>query len=451
MSEGELAERLAHRLSLRWQAEVTIHGLRRLTGGASRETWAFEARLPDGQARRLALRRDPPGQPQPESMALEARVVTAARDAGVPVPALVDHDADASVLGSPYLMTAFVDGESIPRKLLRDDRFESIRPTLARELGRVLARIHRIPPSAAPGLPRTDPLDELVAAYDALDEPLPPLEIALHWLRAHRPPATPDAVVHGDFRNGNLIVAPDGLRAVLDWELVHLGDPMEDLGWLCVKAWRFGMPQPVGGFGAVEELLDGYAEVAGTRPDPEVVYWWQVFGTARWGVICRSQAQRHLSGQTPSVELAAIGRRVCEQEHDLLLALGIPVTAPPEPASPAASDLHGRPTIVDLVAAVGEFLRTDVLAGTEGRVNFHTRVAANVLATVERELSHGADQERRHAERLATLGVADQREFAAALRDGTLDPDDPAVLTVISASVTDRLLVANPRYLTHPD
>lgn len=450
MSDGELAERLARRLSRQWQAEVSIHGLRQLTGGASRETWAFEAHRPDGPAQRLALRRDPPSQPQPEAMALEAAVISAAQDAGVPVPSLVDHDADASVLGSPYLITAFVDGESIPRRLLRDAPFEAVRPTLAAELGRVLARIHRIPPSAVPGLARTGSVEELVAAYDELDEPLPPLEIALHWLRANRPPPGPDAVVHGDFRNGNLIVRPDGLRAVLDWELVHLGDPMEDLGWLCVKAWRFGMPLPVGGFGRVDELLDGYAEVAGTRPDPEVVYWWQVFGTARWAVICRSQAQRHLSGQTPSVELAAIGRRVCEQEHDLLLALGIPVTVPEEPEPPAASDLHGRPAIVDLVAAVGEFLRTDVLAGTEGRLNFHTRVAANVLATVERELTLGAQQERRHADRLAALGVAGQREFADALRDGTLDPTDPAVLSVVSASVTDRLMVANPRYFAHP-
>ncbi|WP_246127693.1 phosphotransferase family protein [Amycolatopsis rhizosphaerae] len=426
---------------------MDIHGLRRLSGGASRETWEFRARTADGAQRRLVLRRDPPGEGRPESMAREAAVLEAARE--VPVPRLVDHGLDPSVLGSPYLLTEHVEGETLPRRLLRDEEFAEVRGTLAAELGRVLARIHRMPP--VPGLPAEDPLERLVTAYDALNEPLPALEIALHWLRAHRPPPAGDTVVHGDFRNGNLMVRPDGLAAVLDWELVHRGDPMEDLGWLCVKAWRFGSALPVGGFGSREELFAGYAEVAGRAPDPESVHWWEVYGTATWAVLCRSQAERHLSGQTRSVELAAVGRRVCEPEHDLLLLLDAPAPRVPvdSPAAPA-SDLHGHPSAVELVTAVAEFLRTELLPATEGHLNFHTRVAANVLSIVERELTLGADQEHRHAERLATLGVANQAELAAALRHGRLDPDDPAVLAAVRAGVTDRLLVANPRYLSAP-
>lgn len=127
--------------------------------------------------------------------------------------------------------------------------------------------------------------------------------------------------MHGDFRLGNLVIDVDGLRAVLDWELAHVGDPMEDLGWLCVRAWRFGGSAPVAGVGSLDDLFCGYAEESGVEPDPAAVHWWQVFGTLRWGVICMMQAQAHLSGAARSHELASIGRRVCETEYDLFLAL----------------------------------------------------------------------------------------------------------------------------------
>jgi aminoglycoside phosphotransferase (APT) family kinase protein len=128
-------------------------------------------------------------------------------------------------------------------------------------------------------------------------------------------------VVHGDFRLGNVIVGGDGLRAVLDWELVHLGDPMEDLGWMCVKAWRFGSPLPVAGVGEYERLFEAYEAAGGAAIDGDVVRWWEVLGTLKWGIMCIMQANAHLSGVARSHELAAIGRRVCENEHDLFLAL----------------------------------------------------------------------------------------------------------------------------------
>ena len=423
---------LARALGERLGAEVT--GLRRLSGGASRETWAFDA-VPGG---RLVLRRDPPGESRPAEMELEARLIRAAREAGVPVPRLVD----SGTLGSPFLITEHVDGETIPRRLLRDPDLAEVRAGLVGELGRVAARIHRMP--AVPGLSEVDPLESIVHMYDALDQPLPSFEIGLRWLSEHRPEPTATAVVHGDFRNGNLIVGPGGLAAVLDWELAHLGDPLEDLGWLCVKAWRFGSPLPVGGFGQREDLLDGYAQIARARPDPVALHWWEVFGTLRWGVMCLHQAERHLSGRTRSVELAAVGRRVCEQEHDLLCALGVPAPVPEAPPDPAP-DLHGRPTAVDLVQAVGEFLRAEVMPATEGRLSFQARVAANVLGTVERELRLGAGQERRHTRRLAAVGFSSHAELARALRSGAVAPGD--VVDLVRADVTERLLVANPAYL----
>jgi aminoglycoside phosphotransferase (APT) family kinase protein len=438
---ADLAFLLARRLSTVFGSEVTIDGLTRLTGGASRETWSFEA-----DSRKLVLRRDPPGMDRPGGMAREAAAIAAAARMTVPVPRLVD----AGVLETPYLITEYVAGETIARKLLREDRYAAARTTMAAELGRTLARIHAIPPDTVPGLESHEPLARLRTDYDDVGEPLPTIEIALRWLAGNQPDPVPETVVHGDFRTGNLIIDPDGLRAVLDWELVHRGDPREDLGWLCMKCWRFGSPLPAGGFGSVEALLDGYAEIAGWRPDPRDVLWWQVYGTARWAVMCRQMAESHLSGATPSVELAAIGRRVCEQEHDLLLALGLPAE-PPEDIPPAPnSKLQGRPSATDLVAAVAQFLRTELMPATEGRLNFLARVAANVLDGVGREWVLGPELQRRHTARLAAFGQSDQAGLAAAIRSGEIDADDPALLAAVRAAVTDRLTVANPRYLLSP-
>ena len=145
-------------------------------------------------------------------------------------------------------------------------------------------------------------------------------EWAFRWLAAHRPPASPRRLVHGDFRMGNLIVDGSDLAAVLDWELVHIGEAYEDLAWFCIRAWRFGAPAHLGagGLGSVESFLSAYELASGTTVDRVGFRWWLILATLRWGVICRYQAERHLTGQTPSVELAAIGRRVCETEWDLL-------------------------------------------------------------------------------------------------------------------------------------
>jgi aminoglycoside phosphotransferase (APT) family kinase protein len=430
---------------------VEVKELRRLTGGASRETWSFLAVPEDGAPRRLVLRRDPPGDDRSSGMAREAAAIAAAARVGVAVPALVDTDSDPGPLGTPYLITEHVDGETIPRKLLRDPTYEQARAGLAAELGRTLARIHAIPTDTVPGLAAAEPLESLREAYDAIGEPLPVIEIALAWLVENRPADVPRTVVHGDFRTGNLIVDPTGLRAVIDWELVHLGDPREDLGWLCVKCWRFGSPLRAGGFGTVDQLLDGYAEVAGERPDAEAVRWWQIYGTTWWAVGCRQMAERHLSGATPSVELAAVGRRVCEQEHDLLLALGLPAEPVPPPDSWRGSDLHGRPTATELIAAVSMFLREEVMAETNGRLKFLARVAANALDIVERELVLGPEQESRHRDRLAAMARSNEADLAAAIRSGAVDVADPALLAAVRAAVTDRLTVANPRYLSFPD
>jgi aminoglycoside phosphotransferase (APT) family kinase protein len=279
-----------------------ISNLRRLTGGASRETWAFEA----GE-RPLIYRRG-------AGVGREAGAIRAAAGAGVPEPEVI-------AFGQDWAVMERVDGETIARRILRDERFARVRPRLAEQCGEILARIHAIPDDTVPGLESYDVLVDLEDMVHAFEDPSPALELGLRWLSRNRPAPGREVVLHGDFRNGNLIVGEDGIRAVLDWELVHRGDPMQDLGYLCVRAWRFGGPEPVGGFGSYEDLFAGYERVSATPVDREAVRWWEVFGTVWWGGACMLQAWRHLSGGERSVELAAIGRRVWEQEYDVLLAL----------------------------------------------------------------------------------------------------------------------------------
>ncbi|MFZ3573155.1 phosphotransferase family protein [Streptomyces sp. BH097] len=446
-----LREELRDRLAGLWGGPVTVEGWRRLSGGASRDTFSLDATAPDGTSHPLILRCDPPVRPDPEVMAREAAALAAAADAGVPVPRLVDH---GTVLGRAHLLMERVGGETIPRRLLRDERFAAVRPKLARDLGRILARIHAIPAASVPGLPEPDPLDHLTALYRQFDEPRPALELGLRRLAEHRPPTThPARVVHGDFRNGNLMVDGTGVRAVLDWELAHLGDPVEDLGWLCVKAWRFGAAEPVGGFGPREELLAGYAEIAGTRPGEDELHWWEVYGTLRWAVLCRMQAERFLSGAEQSVEYAVLGRKVCEQEYDVLLALGVadPRTVPDVLAGrddTAAASPHDRPGADALLRSVQSFL-TEEAAGDQ-RLRFLSKVAANAVAVARREALLAPSQAEAHARRLAALGLADDRALAEAVRDGTAEPGDPAVLEAVRGGVTDRLAVANPAYAAQP-
>ncbi len=317
MDVTELAGQIRTVVAAAFDGPVDVEGVTRLPGGASRETWSFSVRGPGGATRRLVLRRDPPGAPV-SGLALEAGLMQAAARAGVPVPrVLVAGDASGG-LGAAFIVMEFVDGETIPRRILRDESLAGVRRLLAGQCGQVLAAVHRIPPVEAPGLAGGDALEQLRGLLDRLGQPHPAFELGLRWLAETRPARSGESVVHGDFRNGNLVVGVEGIRAVLDWELAHLGDPLEDLGWLCVKAWRFGAELPVGGFGTVEQLVSAYEGAGGGPVDPAALHWWQVLGTLRWGIICIVQALTHTTGALRSVELAAIGRRVCEVEWDLL-------------------------------------------------------------------------------------------------------------------------------------
>jgi aminoglycoside phosphotransferase (APT) family kinase protein len=249
---------------------------------------------------------------------VEPRVLSAAHHAGVPVAELVVDGAERTELKAPFMIVRAVEGETIARKILRDDKFDTARKVLTAQLGKAAAHLHQVDVASIPGLVADDQMKRYQTVLRDLGEPHPVFEAAFRWLEINKPETTSSCLVHGDYRLGNIMVNDNGLTAILDWELAHIGDPMEDLGWLCVRAWRFGGAFPAAGLGSYDELFDAYASVTGVRPDPDVVRWWEILGTLKWGIICISQAATHLMGIARSHELAAIGRRVCENEYDLI-------------------------------------------------------------------------------------------------------------------------------------
>jgi aminoglycoside phosphotransferase (APT) family kinase protein len=295
--------------------------LTQIPGGASRETWLAES---DGA--RWVLRRDPRGSVSLVPMADEFALISRASEAGVPVPEPLAFEPDGGRFGSPGLLMAHVQGTSVAPRILRKPEYESARSSLTDQLGEGLARIHGIEPDALDGVlprpggdPALDQISEWERQLDEIGEPLPSVELGLRWLRANAPEPAEPRLVHGDFRLGNFIVDERGLAAVIDWELAHLGDPAEDIGWLCIRSWRFGNDDhPVAGVGQLDEFASAYEAAGGETVDRERVRYWETFGNVKWAVICARQAQDHLTGVRRSHELASLGRRVCEPEWDLL-------------------------------------------------------------------------------------------------------------------------------------
>jgi aminoglycoside phosphotransferase (APT) family kinase protein len=317
VSDAEkLASKLAGVLEPALGSGTAVEHLHTLTGGASRTTWAFDA-VTGAQRRSLILRTGPPDEVH-AGMELEALAQRAAAAAGAPVPHIVVADDSVAALGNPFLICDAIGGETIVRRIQRTLDEEG-RGRLLGQCAEALAAIHRAD-TDLPGLSHEDQLAEWREQLDIMGDTTATFEWAFQWLADNRPAPSPPRLVHGDFRMGNLIVDGSDLAAVLDWELVHVGEVYEDLAWFCIRAWRFGAPVDLaaGGLGSIEDFLHGYENAGGATVDRAAFHWWLVQATLRWGVICRYQAERHLSGQTPSVELATIGRRVCETEWDLL-------------------------------------------------------------------------------------------------------------------------------------
>jgi aminoglycoside phosphotransferase (APT) family kinase protein len=327
MNGGDLADKLQAVVARKIGEPGRIHVLEQLTGGANRSTLAMEAEI--GSQRIPLIVQLGVGKPDlvagiaPELAPREqALLMIAAVEAGVPAPHVRATLEPADDLGEGYI-TERVAGETLGPRIVRDDRFSRARPLMARQCGTILAAIHSIDPARVPFLVSQDPAEHLAAhrrIFDSYNFRLPALELALRWAAENLPRAARHTVVHGDFRMGNLIVGEDGVRCVLDWELAQTGDPMEDLGWLCIRTWRFGGAGPVGGFGRREDLFAAYQAASGFAVDPLHVRFWEAFGNVKGASHCLRLGSRGVENR--DIERCAIGRRIEEPLWDFLNLIG---------------------------------------------------------------------------------------------------------------------------------
>ena len=431
----------------------------RLSGGASQETYRIKVRA-GGEEMKIAMRRAPGGMatepvPQHPGLDVEALLMKSAREVGVPEPEVYHVLTEDDGLGPGFLME-WLEGEALGARIVRSPEFDEIRPRLAYECGRVLARIHNIDLDAT-GLrsrlweiPPRDFVEQTWERYRLLETPHPMIDYAGQWLMEHLPGDAESRLVHNDFRNGNFMLAPDGIVAVLDWEVAHIGDPMRDLGWICTNSWRFGSSDPVGGFGQYEDLFRGYEEESGRKVDPDHVKFWEVFGSFWWATGCLGMGEHYRTGPDQTVERPAIGRRSSECQVDCVNLL-IPGPVELVKEAPAFTSLD-LPRTDELLVSVRDFLRNDVMAATEGRKNFLSRVAANSLDIVLRELALGPEHQVRELDRLQVLYDSEDDlmslrwRLVEDLRDKQISLDDEALKNHLRQTVVNQIAIDQPKY-----
>ncbi len=283
---------------------------RLLAGGASKEAWAIDA---GGEP--LLLRRAAGGVIHKHTLSLadEFAVLEAAHEAGVKAPRPIAYIPDLD--GREAFVMERVAGETIGRRIVR---MEGLPPELPVQLAEELAKIHAIPRARVPFLQEAR-LERMIEELDEVGEARPAIELGLWYLREHRPPPREPIVVHGDYRIGNVVVRPqEGLVGVLDWEFAHVDEPVRDLAFALVRAWRFGVPaKRLGGIGDVEPYLQRYNDLTGLDVRPGELDYWELAGNVGWAIGCLTQMQRHLSGLDRSVELAVLGRLGAEVEYEI--------------------------------------------------------------------------------------------------------------------------------------
>lgn len=474
--QHELAEPLIGVLSGSVPGFRSLVGVERLSGGASQETYRLSLDTAAGELL-LAMRRAPGGgfdSERPENypgLDVEAKLMQAAAAVGVPEPQVVHVLVPEDGLGEGFIMQ-WLEGEALGARIARAPAFADLREHLAYDCGRILAQIHAIDLDSTglrDDLQLTDPaefIEQTWARYREYPSPQPMIDYTARWLLENLPENPEPALVHNDFRNGNIMVNEQGVVAVLDWEIAHIGDPMRDLGWICTNSWRFGVAElPVGGFGAREDLYRGYADESGAVVDPQRVKFWEVFGSFWWAVGCLGMAEHYRNGPDQTVERPGIGRRSSECQVDcvnLIIPGPVQLIDSTLLESDAKTDVSagGRsgyqmPRLDELLLSVRDFLREDVMAETSGRTQFLARVAANSLDIVDREVRVGARLEAHEIRLLQALELETPAQddvaglrwaLVDALREGRQALDDELLQAYLRESTVNQLAIDQPRY-----
>ena len=459
MSTG-FEQRLAQVLAREIPGFKSLSNCLQLTAGASQETYRVSVDTGSGE-RVFALRRAQPLLEDASSLGgisleTEATLLRLADGAGVPVPSVAYVLQPNDELGSGFLMQ-WLEGETLGQRIVRSDELADIRPALARQCGEALGRIHSIDWAEAglqaqvPTLSPEELVDQTFQSYRDLNVPAPMIDFCWRWLKENLPGSHRQALVHGDFRNGNLMITPEGISAVLDWELAQIGDPLRDLGWLCVNSWRFGQTDlTVGGFGTLDELLAGYETTAGISVSREDVLFWQVFGSFWWATATLQMAGSWRSGGPPSLERPVIGRRSSEAQMDCVNLL-IPGDYQLPDTGRALSEGTQLPMPAELLSGVIDFLKHTAADQLDPHNSFLAKVAANSLGIATREFSCGPElasaEEKRLSQLLDRAGTLDELRCALvnALRDG-LPLHTPNLDHHLRQTVAGQLAIDQPRY-----
>ncbi|MEX2311579.1 MAG: phosphotransferase family protein, partial [Rhodospirillales bacterium] len=411
---------------------------KQLSGGAIQENWRLILDLEGGEwpgTHDLVLRKDAPSNVAvSHGRAEEFTILKHADKAGVTVPKPCVLCADTDVLGTPFFLMHRAEGTAAGHKLAK----ARLNDALARDLGRNLARIHSIADapdlafvSRPEGAPALASVREYRSHLDALPEKHPALEWGLWWLEVNAPVDTKTVFCHRDYRTGNYMVNDGTLTAILDWEFAGWSDPMEDIGWLTAKCWRFGADdRDVGGVGSLDALFKGYEDESGIKLDRDQIGYWQVMATMRWAVIALQQADRFVSGGERNLELALTAHIVPELEFEILTE-----TAPADPAPlpENVQPVRPRPSLDALLGIARDVVRHDLASVLDGDQRYKALMAANALAIVSRQiegLDSGSDET--------------AKALAAQIRKGEGTPENHALLL---ARVRATLAESNPRAL----
>ena len=366
---------------------------------------------------------------------------------------MLDREDD---LGDGFVME-WLDGITLGAKVVRDPELDEIRPTLARKSGEVLAKIHAIDleetglTAYLDAITPADYVEQTWARYRDFETAQPMIDYTGRWLVDNLPDEYSPSLVHNDFRNGNIMFDQQGIVAVLDWEVAHIGDPMRDLGWICTNSWRFGRSDlPVGGFGDYEDLFAGYESISGKEVDRDRVRWWEVFGSFWWAIGCLGMAEHYRTGPDKTVERPAIGRRSSECQVDCVNLL-----IPGNVELVATETEHGSnemPRMEELLVSVRDFLREEVMRETQGRTNFLARVASNSLDIAIREQVMGSRLKEGEVKRLNKVvhrdGTLDELRWKLVkdIRSQAMELDSPGLEDYLRFTVVNQVAIDQPKY-----
>ena len=428
----DIAAMLGHLMLRATGVDAPVKNITRLSGGANMESSSF-----DHAGASYVLRRAPSA----EFMAgrvyghdVEAAVVRAAFAAGVKAPEVVAELIPDDNFGTGYIMRR-VEAEVNPAKILNAPP-----PSLLNDFAREAARIHAIPLDIIPALPNPAPaelLNEMMARFITYGVDRPVFALAFRWLQDHMPAPVEPVLLHGDFRMGNIMVDADGLAAVLDWELAHLGDRHQDLAFGCINSWRFGhIDRPAFGVGQLDDLWAGYEQESDVAVDPARFRWWLVYSTLWWGLCCLQMAEIWRSGVDTSLERAVIGRRVSETEVDLLMLLenDAPEAERGLIALPEATPVRrmGEPSSTEMLEALVRWVEGDIKPSAQGRDRFMASVALNALGMLTREAEHPV--------------CVHDKELSEALLAGTAGLSTPGLLAKLKVTALIKLEADQPKY-----